>query len=359
MRERFTNKLYTTEIRVFRDHQFHIVESDDGTLFSKHYRTKILPEDLPEWYVFGRYYKLWGYMSTKGITDMRYVPNKTVNHFLKDDSLYISYGGVIEDAPASDTSYYNRYIGYDEVVWGREIISILRGAQKYSNYDISSFVQSIKDKKEWLIYEYPDEFGPHRWSFDVERSFAQPFSNGRPDPLYSISLVTDSLGIAPAARQYIGSLDEITVFIDTLDNTKRLNDSPKPLSTIKHAFLYTGNKEVEFKTKTGLGYCVRIKSAYANAVIVKDGEQYLRCIRPVIEGISCRRTGFDETAWQNVNELCTIRGVLMQGKDKPDSILCALYLPERQYSNVKLAVAGLNSDGICLDAVWEELFADE
>lgn len=90
MRDGFENPLYTIGIRVFKDHHPRYIESNVGTLFSGHHRTKILAQDLPEWYIYGRYYKYWGYMSTKGISDLLYVPNKFVNHFLKDDWRYIS-----------------------------------------------------------------------------------------------------------------------------------------------------------------------------------------------------------------------------------------------------------------------------
>ena len=94
---RFKNNLYTIERRVWKNHELCLIQNEDFTLFSGHHKTKIVEEDLPEWYVFGRYYKMWGFLSTKGITDLRYIPNMWVNHFLKDDCLLISYGGKIEE----------------------------------------------------------------------------------------------------------------------------------------------------------------------------------------------------------------------------------------------------------------------
>ena len=91
MGNRFKNTLYTIEDIKFIDGQHSYVRNDDGTLFSGPYRTKIKPEDLPEWYMYGRYYKRFGYMSTKGITDMVYIPSRYSNHYLKDDCLLISY----------------------------------------------------------------------------------------------------------------------------------------------------------------------------------------------------------------------------------------------------------------------------
>ncbi|MBR6770871.1 MAG: hypothetical protein IKM28_06475 [Lachnospiraceae bacterium] len=173
MRNRFKNTLYTVEDLKFLNGRWQYVRSEDGTLFSGPYRTKIKPEDLPEWYVYGRYYKRFGYMSTKGITDMLYIPNRFSNHYLKDDCLLISYGGKIREAEIPEGGTISeRYKGWDEWVWGSEIVSILKGARRYSGYDIEAFIQKLKWKKEWLRKEYPDEFGPDRWNIDVDRMFS-------------------------------------------------------------------------------------------------------------------------------------------------------------------------------------------
>ena len=178
MTKRFTNRLYSTGIYAFRDRQLCYIENDDGTLFSGRYKTKILATDLPAWYIYGRYYKRWGHLSTKGITDLLYVPNRFSNHFLKDDCLYIAYGGKIVEVDPQEQGYaFEKYAGFDERVWGREIINILKGAQCYSGYDISGFIQQLKDKREWLINKFPEEFGPDRWSFDVDRCFSEPLEN--------------------------------------------------------------------------------------------------------------------------------------------------------------------------------------
>lgn len=173
MKNRFRNNIYTKEILVFRNRHLRYVESADGTLFSGHHKTKILAEQLPKWYIYGRYYKCWGYLSTKGITDLLYVPNKCFNHFLKDDCLYIAYGGKIkENASLKSESVYTEYSGFDERVWGSEIIGMLQGAQLYSGYDISGIIQQLKEKRDWLIKKFPEEFGSDKWSFDVDGCFA-------------------------------------------------------------------------------------------------------------------------------------------------------------------------------------------
>ena len=66
MRNRFKNTLYTVEDIKFINGRWQYVRSEDGTLFSGRYRTKIKPEDLPEWYVRGRYYKRFGTCPQKG-----------------------------------------------------------------------------------------------------------------------------------------------------------------------------------------------------------------------------------------------------------------------------------------------------
>lgn len=171
MANRFKNTLYTIEDIKFIDHHHRYVRNEDGTLFSGVYRTKIKPEDLPEWYLFGRYYKRFGYMSTKGITDLLYIPSRFSNHYLKDDCLLISYGGKITETTDPEISRYERYEGWDERVWGSEIVTILRGARKYSGYDITPFIEKLKWKRDFMQQEFPNEFSPDRWNIDVDKMF--------------------------------------------------------------------------------------------------------------------------------------------------------------------------------------------
>ena len=64
MSNRFKNTLYTLGDYKRIGRHIRYITNEDGTLFSGHYRTKIRPEDLPEWSLYGRYYKRFGYMST-------------------------------------------------------------------------------------------------------------------------------------------------------------------------------------------------------------------------------------------------------------------------------------------------------
>ena len=173
MANRFKNTFYKEEDIKFIHGEHRYVHNEDGTLFSGPYKTKIKPTDLPEWYLFGRYYKRFGYMSTKGITDLLYIPSRFSNHYLKDDCLLVAYGGKITECTDPERSQYERYEGWDERVWGSEIVTILRGARKYSGFDITPFIDKLKWKKEYMHKEFPSEFSPDRWNVDVDRLFAE------------------------------------------------------------------------------------------------------------------------------------------------------------------------------------------
>ena len=97
MRNRFWRRLYTIQEIKLVDGHLRYVTNEDGTLFADIYRTKIKPEDLPEWFLYGRYYKRFGFLTAKGITDLLYIPSRFSNHYLKDDYLLIAYGGRIRE----------------------------------------------------------------------------------------------------------------------------------------------------------------------------------------------------------------------------------------------------------------------
>lgn len=103
---------------------------------------------------------------------MVYVPSRFSNHYLKDDCLMVAYGGKIVENDSKKSGIYERYSGWDECIWGTEIVTILRGARKYSGYDITPFIEKLKWKKEFMQKEFPDEFSPERWNIDVDEMFA-------------------------------------------------------------------------------------------------------------------------------------------------------------------------------------------
>ena len=381
---RLKSQLYTQEQLVFRDHHLRYIESDDGTLFSGHHRTKILAQDLPEWYAYGRYYKRWGFMSTKGITDMLYIPHKFSNHYLKDDCLLIAYGGrIVEAAPSEDGSYYDQYTGFDERIWGNEIITILKGARKHSGYDITSFIQQLREKKDWLVNEYPDEFGPDRWSFDVDKCFSEEFDNGHPPQYFAITLDDYfSPGFCSSIKRYYGTLADVKAFIDALDYSKHKDTVDvfqeylsgnmnalhyaayakhrllEPVTFIKDTLLYTGQDAWNFENIWGFTYQMQMGSAYMKAILIKDGEQYIRCIQPTITALCYRTDSDQENIWNPVDCFWGHPGVLsIKESDKP-SVRSSLYLPESRYDDVKTAVAELGAKKASLNVVCQDIFGD-
>ena len=143
------------------------VSNEDGTLFTGNHRTKIHAADLPEWYVRGRYYKRLGYLSAKGIADMVYIPSMFSNHFLKDDTMLISYKCKITIQNEDATLYMDKYSGYDYCIHGIEILKILKGARDYSQYDIELILSQITQKIQWLKEKNPEDYSTEAWSFDL------------------------------------------------------------------------------------------------------------------------------------------------------------------------------------------------
>lgn len=130
-------------------------EDPDGYLFSHgQYKTKIRAEDLPEWYVYGYYYKCHGYLSAKGVKHLVYRPNKCWNHMFKDDFLFISYDKSITHTTDSILDY----TGHDEHIYGGFIVKFLKAAEKYSGYDISEIKAQIEDKRLWFKENYPGDY---------------------------------------------------------------------------------------------------------------------------------------------------------------------------------------------------------
>lgn len=164
MKKKISASLYTCQKYKYnhkeRKHEWETLR--DGCLYSNGlYATGIKPSDLPESFIKGQFYGKDGYMKASGIKHLVYVPNLWINHFLKDDFLYISYDKPIEMKPGCTSKWDME--GYDEYVWGHEIISMLKAAEKYSNYDISSIKQQIEEKRQTLMRKHPDDSSMSWW----------------------------------------------------------------------------------------------------------------------------------------------------------------------------------------------------
>ena len=126
--------------------------TQDGYLYSQgRYKTKLRNEDMPEWYVEGFVYKTPGYISAKGVVDLKYIP-RFFNHLFKDDVLLISYTTPIVADGESMTLYSS-----DERLYGFMIPRFMEAVKKYSTVDTTEIDQAIKDKWKWFEEHYPEE----------------------------------------------------------------------------------------------------------------------------------------------------------------------------------------------------------
>ena len=125
------------------------VSDSQGYLYSDgRYPTKILPSDLPEWFVYGYLYKRHGYISAKGVKHLLYVPNYAFdNHLHKDDILFISYKTSIEPYETEIGRLW--YKGYDYLICGSIIVDFVDAAERFSDYDVSEIQWEIKRKRAW------------------------------------------------------------------------------------------------------------------------------------------------------------------------------------------------------------------
>ena len=160
-KKRLTSKLYTDTKFSRKSGKFTYESLPDGRLYSNRvHPTNITAEDIPEWYMRGRYYKHFGYLSAKGIKDLVYVPNYIFNHFHKDDDLYISYDKPItshvEQTPwCTDRVVYD---DYDHRIDGGQLVHFILMVQKWSpNIDTKPIIAEIYKKSRWMIETYPDD----------------------------------------------------------------------------------------------------------------------------------------------------------------------------------------------------------
>lgn len=146
MKKRITSTLYMPLRRNPSTKQY---EPDEhGYLFSRGiYRTKILPSDLPDWYVYGYIHRQYGYISAKGVCDLLFRPSYQSVHLFKDDLLFVSYKSPIE--PDKESTQGIWFHGYDHIIFGSMIIPFLEAVKKHSAYDTSEIMLQIERKKEW------------------------------------------------------------------------------------------------------------------------------------------------------------------------------------------------------------------
>ena len=145
--KRINSHLYMESKIKFVKREFTVERDIDGYLYSDgRYLTKILPSDLPKWYVYGYLYKRHGYLSAKGVKHLIYQPNYFIkNHVFKYDTLFISYDKEITPENEKDriTSWYT---GYDHAIGGSMLRDFVDAVGRFSDYDVTEIQEEIKRK---------------------------------------------------------------------------------------------------------------------------------------------------------------------------------------------------------------------
>ena len=122
------------------------VKDENNCLFAKGiYKTKILEENLPDYFVkvyFG--YKDY-YISTQNIKDMLYKPNYFTSHLYKDDFLYVSY-----DKPILRNKTDSFYINYEILIYSSAIVDFIKAVKSNNTYDVEKIEEELNKKREWF-----------------------------------------------------------------------------------------------------------------------------------------------------------------------------------------------------------------
>ena len=136
-------------------------ELPDGRLYSDLSRaTRVTEADIPEWYMYGKFYRNFGFINSKGVVDLAYEPNYVYNPMYNTDSLYISYNKPIDYKIRKDIFGQKRkyYKDYDHVIEGEQIATFISYIMKYSpDIDVKPIIQEIYKKLHWMVENYSDE----------------------------------------------------------------------------------------------------------------------------------------------------------------------------------------------------------
>ena len=109
-----------------------MLTKEDDELYLRNWKTnkvtKILEDDLPEWYFKNYSYRCW-YYKLKGITDIAFIGSPFDNHISKDSRFYLHYHGKLEkdinEKPINKEEW-------DSSTWRCNIVSFVLGVDKYS-----------------------------------------------------------------------------------------------------------------------------------------------------------------------------------------------------------------------------------
>lgn len=104
-------------------------------------KTKLIEEDLPEWYFHNFSYRDW-YYCVKDVKDVAYIGSPFDNHISKDSSIFLSYDGLIEkdEEYKPIDRFYSNYVH----TWRCNVVSFVYALEKYSpNLDLTKLKERI------------------------------------------------------------------------------------------------------------------------------------------------------------------------------------------------------------------------
>lgn len=142
---------YSIEKIVYKKRRFQYITNPKGFLYSgATILVKVTKDDLPIYFVPGRFKKCYGFIRTNKVKDLVYLTRTADNHFLKDDVLLISYNQpIIKDPFVGDIFGYH---GYDEYIFGLDILTFIKGVMVFSpGIDVIDIIKTIRDKKAQLM----------------------------------------------------------------------------------------------------------------------------------------------------------------------------------------------------------------
>lgn len=82
--KKINSKWYSIEKIKYEKHQYHYIKDPNDYLYvDSQYNTKITADDLPDWFVYGRFYKRFGYLSAKvnQLTDYDIIKRRLVGEW--------------------------------------------------------------------------------------------------------------------------------------------------------------------------------------------------------------------------------------------------------------------------------------
>ncbi|MCM1222892.1 MAG: hypothetical protein NC548_51410, partial [Lachnospiraceae bacterium] len=162
MTKKFNSKLYLNysfSTEKAADGNRYWKEDPDGYLFADgRWRTKIKPEDIPDWYVYGYMYKRHGFISAKGVVDIIYEPDYFVeNHVHKYDNLFVSFTHKL--TRVSSEYGHTHCEDYDYILDAGIIYNYLKKVKIYSpQIEVEEMLREAEMKVAW--YKMRKDNGP-------------------------------------------------------------------------------------------------------------------------------------------------------------------------------------------------------